>query len=96
MVLRVVCWYGILVIAGKAIIILLAFMLLIPDEAIYSTSLVQVMYPVIPLTVVLYWTRGIFKPSNRTLATGIVGGAALAVLFTYLGLLVTILFYPFM
>jgi hypothetical protein len=93
MVLRIVCWYGALVIVGKAVVIILASIALVPLEAIYSTDPVQVMYPVIPLAIVLYWTRRTLEPTKRSLATGIVGGVALAILFAYLGVLV--LMIPF-
>jgi hypothetical protein len=82
------------VIVGKAIIILLAFTLLIPHEAIYTTSLVQALYPVIPLAIVLRYTRANIRPRNRSLAVGIVGGFVLAVLFTYLNFIVVLFFYP--
>ena len=94
MILRVVCWYGVFVIVGKAIVVLLVFTLLIPSEATYSTNLVQVTYPMIPLAIVLFSVRNALRPRVRSVVAGLVGGIALAVVFTYLGFLFMFVFNP--
>lgn len=92
--LRVMCWYGTFVIVGKAIIILTAFLSLIPIHTIYSTASVQAMYPLIPLVAIAYRFRTTMGLNRKSLAIGVIGGLVLGVLFVYLDFLVLFFFYP--
>jgi len=83
-----------IVIVGKAIVILTAFLSVIPMDTIYSTASVQAMYPLIPLVAVAYRFRTTMGPSRKSLVIGVIGGLVLGILFVYLGFLVLFLFYP--
>lgn len=91
--LRISCWYGTFLVVWKSLIILGALLTLVPLVVIYSTNVVQVAYPAIPVAILLQRTKNVLRPSVRSVVLGIVGGIVLSLVFTTLSIYVLFFFH---
>ncbi len=94
MVVRMVCWYGSLVIVFKALVIVFVTLVILPLKMLYSEDIVQMLYPAIAYLAVLYPKRQILKIRTRTVLTSVVGIAILLVVWAYVDFLILFYFHP--
>ena len=93
-VVRMVCWYGSLVIVVKALVILLVTLAVLPLEALYSGNMVQMLYTTIPYTAVLYPKRQVLKITSRTILASVAGITLLIVVWEYVDFLILFFLRP--
>ena len=93
-VVRMVCWYGSLVIVAKAFVILFVVLGLLPVAMLSSGDAVQMLYPAIPFVAALYPKRQILKISYRVVMGSVVGIVVLLITWGYVDYLILFYFHP--